>query len=149
MALPALSCGLPFCRNSTAQIWKAQNMTINDWGYFKRNFDINLCCNLPRMHLMKKSIFFKNLQVLSWGSYRYSIKVCGYLCCSWNFWGLSHACRISKMRHNKVETSVSPEKNDMIEKKWDISNGRSLFHVSKIEDMQMHILCLSYCNLIG
>jgi hypothetical protein len=37
---------------------------------------------------------------------------------SWNFLGLSHACRISKMRHNKVETSVSPEKNDMIEKKW-------------------------------
>jgi len=36
----------------------------------------------------------------------------------WNFWRLSHACRISKMRHDKRETSVSPEKNDMIEKKW-------------------------------
>ncbi len=35
---------------------------------------------------------------------------------SWYFWGLSHACCISKMRHNKVETSVSPEKNYMIEK---------------------------------
>ncbi len=55
---------------------------------------------------------------------------------------------VSQKWDNKVETSVSPEKNDMIEKKWDISNGRSLFDVSKIEDMQMQILCLSYCNLI-
>ncbi len=39
---------------------------------------------------------------------------------SWNFWGLSQACHISKMRHNKVETSVSQEKN-MIEKKNEIS----------------------------
>jgi len=55
--------------------------------------------------------------------------------------------RISKMRHDMGETSISQEKIYMIAKSK-ISKG-SLFDVSKIEDMQMHILCLSYCNLIG
>ncbi len=63
---------------------------------------------------------------------------------------LTHVnCHISKMRHDMGETSISPEKIDMIEEKEDISKGRSLYDVSKIVEMQMHILCLSYCNLIG
>ncbi len=63
---------------------------------------------------------------------------------SWHFWSLSHTCHISKMRHDMVERSISLEKNDMIEKSK-ISWRRGAFIMSlKIEDMQMHILCLSW-----
>jgi hypothetical protein len=50
------------------------------------------------------------------------------------------------MRQDIGETSISQEKIDMTEKS---KISQSLYDVSKIEDMQMHILCLSYCDMIG
>ena len=62
---------------------------------------------------------------------------------SWNFWGLSHACHISKMRHNKAETSVSPEKNDMIEKNEISQMGGAYLMSQKLKICK----CISYACL--
>ena len=62
---------------------------------------------------------------------------------SWNFWGLPHACCISKMRHNKVETSVSPEKKDMIEKNEISQRGGAYLMSQKLKICK----CISYACL--
>ena len=62
---------------------------------------------------------------------------------SWNFWRLSHACHISKMRHNKAETSVSPEKNDMIEKNEISQMGGAYLMSQKLKICK----CISYACL--
>ena len=62
---------------------------------------------------------------------------------SWNFLSLSHACLISKIRHDMGEISISLEKIDMIEKSKISQRGGAYLMSQKLKICK----CISYACL--